>query len=329
MGIPSYAQFQGGGSGEGGQQLICRGDRDFSTFMSSILSYDGFIEYWKDILVRYNANICLYEDIDSLFNRIKKVRTQIRKAFYACADEDKVAKLKNTYYELETKLFFLRKYIEVSSGNFIVRNDADVINEFRKFFVFNRGLLTDDKVMELYNKFKTEYGPRMKTYQDCTDSTWQQVIDKWNEFYDTAGGITPALKEAKKSTEKRWSRLSKAANNGWGDFSDRLDVLRINGLPAEEGLGQILEELEKNLPGGVSFSELQAATSEKQQERDYTVLESEYLSQYELLYKESSDEITRQIDSRLNKLNRDIIEASFPYQNQTINCVSDINNQQC
>lgn len=324
----TMAQFQGGGTGDGGQQLICRGDRDYQSFMSAIISYDGFVEYWRDILVRYNTNICLYEDIESLLNRLTKVRKQIRNAFYSCADESKVERLKRTYYELETMLFFLRKYVDVRNGNFTLRKDEDVMSDLRDFYVFNKGYFTDEKIAELYETFKRRYGTRIKAYQDCTDSTWQQVIDKWNEFKETAGGVTPALKQAKESAEKRWARLSESAEGMGEEFLKDIVVTRINGLPPEEGWGQIAAEFEKNMPGGVTFEELQAAVHQKGQERDYTVLENEYETQYALMYKESSDEITRLMEDRLIKLNS-IIEGAFPYTNQTIHCVKDINDHQC
>jgi hypothetical protein len=325
---PAGAQYHGAVYTGPERSLICRGDRDYQTFMSAIISYDGFVEYWKDILVRYNFNYCLYQDIESLYNRLSKVRKQIREAFYSCADESTVNRLKNTYYELETMLYFLRKYISVDNGTFIVRKDADVINDFHGLYVFNSGIFTSAKIMELYAEFKKRYEPRIPIYQNCKDADWQMVIDKWNEFKESAGGITPALKQAKESAEKRWARLSESAKGIGDNFIGGLVDFKINGLPAKEGWGQIAAEFEKNMPGGVTFETYTATVAARTREYDYAKLEAEYDAQYLVLYRESSDEITRQIDARL-KLLDNIIVNSFPYQNQTIHCVKDIKDQQC
>jgi hypothetical protein len=322
------AQFEPGGTGEGGQQVICRGYRDWSTFISATISYDGFVEYWKDILVRYNTNICLYEDIDSLFNRIKKVRKQIRSAFYACEDPNKVDRLRNTYYELETMLFFLRNYIDTGNGQFIVRNDQTVINELRDFYVFNSGIFSEEKVLELYDTFKARYGARMKTYENCSDSSWGMVVDKWNEFKETAGGVAPALSKAKESAENRWAKLKQTSANFGEEFIDGIVAVKINGLSPEEGLTQIWEELKKNFPSGVTIEQLHAAKQLSDQKRNYEILEDDYEGQYFILYKESSDELTRLVEERLKTLNL-IIETTFNPQHQTIHCVKDINDHQC
>ncbi len=322
------AQYQGATFTGQERSLICRGDRDYQTFMSAILSYDGFIEYWKDILVRYNYNYCLYQDIDSLYNRINKVRKQIREAFYACEDETKMNRLKDSYYELETMLFFLRKYIDVDNGNFIVKSDAKVIDELRGFYVFNRGYFTEERIMELYDTFKRRYGPRVQVYRECKDQNWQMVIDKWNEFKESAGGIAPALQEAKESAEKRWARLSESTKDFGSEFIDGIVDFKINSLPAKEGWGQIAQELENNFPSGVTFEQYTAAIAQENQEYDYDRLQAEYEAQYAILYQQSSDEITRYIDIQLKTLDN-IIENTFTYQNQTIHCVADINDHQC
>ncbi len=322
------AQYQGAINTGEDRSLICRGDRDYQTFMSAIISYDGFVEYWKDILVRYNYNYCLYQDIESLYGRLSKVRKQVREAFYSCADEATVKRLRDTYYELETMLYFLRKYISVDNGTFIVRKDADVINDFQGLYVFNSGIFTTEKIMELYAEFKTRYEPRIPIYQNCKDASWQMVIDKWNEFKESSGGITPALKQAKESAEKRWARLSESAKGIGDNFIGGLVDVKINGLAAKEGWGQIAAEFEKNMPEGVTFETYTATVAARTRAYDYDKMEAEYDAQYLVLYRESSDEITRQIDLRL-KLLDNIIVNSFPYQNQTIHCVKDIKDQQC
>lgn len=308
-----------------GQQVFCDGSRDWGTFISSVISYNGFVEYWDDILVRYNTNICHYTDIDGLLRRLTTVRKQIRNAFYACAD---TTHMKQTYYELEAELFFLRNYIDTENGSFLVTSDQKLINDLRATFVINRQLFTDEEILKLFDRFKKRYKAKLDTYRNCVDPTWGALVDKWNQFKEDAGGIAPAVSQAKESFEKRWDRVE---NTPWrrGDdfFGDFVDV-RVNSLPAEEGFQQIGEELERNLPEGYTFEQLQAAKSVSDENLRNLATEQQYLAQYQVQYGESSDAFTEEVTNRLLLL-KSIIVRTFPFQNQTIQCTKGIINKQC
>jgi hypothetical protein len=309
-----------------GNQAICRGGRDWGAFISALIDFDDFSEYWKDILERYSSNICHYNDIDALLKKITSVREQIRKAFYVCGD---TSKMKQTYYELEAELFYLRKYINTDYSGFTVVSDQKVINDLKSYFVMDKGYFSDEQILALFNNFKAKYASKIKVYQECKDPTWQNLVDKWNEFKDSAGGITPALNAAKQSAEKRWDRMANTSLNlgrdFWGGFLD----VRINNLPAKEGLNQILAELEKNTPSGaVTFDELQAAQTISDSSYNYLAAQETYLAQYQMMYMETSDEFAIEITSKLKTLD-DIVNKSYPYQNQTIQCVKSVNQKQC
>ena len=323
----SHAQFEPAADNVGpGQTLECRAYQDWSTFISATLSYDSFYEYWNDILYRYNSNICHYYTIDTLLKRIDKVRKQIRNAFYSCADTTHLTKI---YYELEAELFFVRKYINTSNGSFYVVGNDKVISELRNYFVLNKNYYTDEEILTLFDRFTKKYTPKLKTYANCKDSTWQALVDKWNEFKEKAGGFGPALKEAERSFEKRWARMSQTSMNLGRSFFGGFVDAKINGLSVKEGWEQIAEELEKNAPGlGVTIPELQAAKSVSDDKVDFEQLRADYEVQYKALYKETSDEFTARIVDKLDTLNS-IIESTYPFENQTIHCVKTIVNKQC
>ncbi len=308
-----------------GDQAICRGGRDWGTFISAIIGYDDFKEYWKDILVRYSSNICHYQDIDSLMTRITKVRKQLRSAFYVCGN---MAAMKRTYYELEAELYFLRKFIETDYSNFTVVSDQKVIDSLRGYFVINKGYFSDDEITTLFNRFKERYRTRLVAYQNCTDPVWQSLVDKWNEFKETAGGITPAVNRAGESFEKRWDRMKNTSVGAERDFWGGIVDLRINGLPAKEGWEQIAKNFQENMPGGFTFQQIQAAKTVSDATYNVQEEEANYMAQYQMLYLESSDEFMREIKARLNTMDK-IITDTYPFQNQTIQCVKSINNKQC
>lgn len=308
-----------------GQPVICRGTRDWGSFISALISYDDFEEYWKDIFVRYSANICHYTDIDGLLKRVTAVRKQIREAFYVCAD---TSKMKDTYYRLEAELFFLRKYINTDKGAFLVVGDAQVQKELKDYFVLNKGYFSDAEITQLFNEFKTKYTTRLETYRNCTDATWENLVNKWNEFRENAGGFGPAIKQASTSISKRWERMASTPMKGGQSFLGGFVDARINGLPAEEGLDLIVQELEKNTPGGYTFDKLQATQNYKAQIQAENVDIAAYISQYQAEYGETADDYTFQIMSMLNQLD-DIIKSTYPFENQTIQCVQRLNNKQC
>ncbi len=317
---------QGGYSVSGtGNEAFCRGDRDYSTFLSSIVGYDDFTEYWKDILYRYSANVCHYSDIDSLKNRIDKTREQLRKAFYVCAD---TSTLKKTYYRLEAELFFLRKYVDADNGQFLITSDRDLENSLRDYFVLNKGFFSSEEVTELVKSFKSRYGSRLQTYKNCTDPSWQNLSNKWEELRENVVGMAPSIQQAGKSIGAKWDRLENTCVFCGKEFFGGFLDMRLNGVPPLQGLQQIGQELAKNKPDGYTFDELQTAQNVSDTEYNDAALQEQYMAQYDQLYRESSDQFTAGLTQRLDTLNN-IITRTFPFQNQTIQCLKTVNNKQC
>ncbi|MBU0668419.1 hypothetical protein KJ951_03145 [Patescibacteria group bacterium] len=308
-----------------GTSLFCDGFRDWGTFISATASFDDFLEYWKDILVRYNTNYCLYLDIDNLLNRITKVRAQIRDAFYTCAG---TAQMTKTYYELEAEIFFLRKYIDVDTGSFLVVDDAKVIKELRDYFVINKGFFSDAEITQLFDRFKKRYDSRLDSYRDCKDPAWGALVEKWNQFKDDIAGILPAITKMKESVEKSWDRMAKAPWRRGGDFFAGFIDARINLLPAELGIQQIGEELKKLKPEGYTFQEFQTTQAAAETNFQYAKQQQDYLSGYQAQFGEGSDTFTTAVVGSLNALQA-TIKGTFPYQNQVTQCTKAINNKQC
>jgi len=296
--------------------------RDYGIFLSSVIGFGDFIEYWKDILVRYNANICQYNDIETLRQRIVKVRLQLVDAFGVCAD---TSKLKDTYYRLEAELSYLRKYINVGNGTFNETPDADVLADLRGYLGDN---YTDQEIMDFFNGFKEKYTPKLDGYKNCVDPGLDQLLKKWKEFTESMAGLGPSIAQAGADIEKHWTRMANTPLNLNRDFiGDILDA-RVNGLPPAMGMQQITDAFKANSPQGYTFSQLQAATQLDTQTYDDAKLEQQYLAQYQTLYAETKDTYSGELISRLDLLNQ-IIVATYPYQIQTIQCVQSIKDKQC
>ncbi len=321
--LTQSALAQSGGLSGTGNELVCRGDREYSAFLSSVVSYDGFVEYWKDILVRYNSNICLYNDVDNILKQLTKARTQIRKAFYTC--DTSAPKLTNTYYKLEAELYFLRKYMNVEKDQITFASDKQVQNEMKDYFVLNKSFFSDEQVAKLYNSFKAKYATHQEAYAQCKDPTWTNLIQKWNEVKGTIGG---AANEFKQTVSKRWDRAINTPLLRTGNLLGGLVDFKINGLDPETALSEITADLKKKFPSGYTFPQLNAAKSADQTRAKNQISRTTYLSQYEFQYRETSADITENIIYRL-KLLQSFIVGSYKPINQTYQCTASIVNKSC
>ena len=307
-------------SGNGGAVRCRNGGRDYANFASSVIGYDGFVEYWKDIIVRYNLNICVYNDIDSLLNRINKTRTQIRNAFYTC--DSSAPKLAQTYDALAAELFFLRRYVVFSRGRTGFKNDDQIRNDFMDYVVDNKKFFTSRELAEpLFQRILTKYKARQEAYKNCKDPTWTNLIQKWNEFVDTAGG----LKEVKKSgdtLDKEASSINKPM--AFGSLFD----FKINGLPPQESLNEILKELKKNTPQGVTFEDAQLGVEEEKNRFEGALERLTYLDQYKVQYQNVSGESLKEILNLLGQLQGYIMNTFDPLD-KTKQCTKGLLDKTC
>ncbi len=321
------AQAESGGFSGTGKEVFCRsGGRDWDSFLSSLLSYDGFIEYWNDIIVRYNANMCLYNDVDGLLKRLDKARKQVRLAFYSC--DIQADNLKKSYYKLEAELYFVRKYINASKGNLLFESEKALRNLFIEYFVADRNFFDIDDGNKYFDEFLKRYKTRQEIYLNCKDPTWTNLIEKWNEFKENAGGFA-AIKEAAETIDKKAQKVLNMplyrSGNLLGGFLD----LRINDLEPEVALSEIATELKRTFPAGYTFQQLQVATDTEKDRHEENVSRTEFLIQYEHLYKESSGDIINEIVARLDYLSNTIRNTTAGEINQTAKCTKTVLDKTC
>ncbi len=319
---------------ETGKELICKnGSRDWITFLSAVISYDDFVEYWRDIIgmppafinSRYSANYCLFLDVDNLLRQIKKAREQVRKAFYAC--DPNAESFKKNYYRLEVELFFLRKYVDVTSGQLIPLNENKLYNDLQEYFVIDKSFFSKEEIKVLYDKLLLKYKPRIDTYGNCSDPGWEDLILKLKELRDNVkSGF--GIKDAAENIKKSFNKVINAPLKRTGNFLGGLMDAKINGIDPKLALSDLMGEINKNLPDGYTFDQLNKANLEDVSRYDNAVSKATYLAQYEGLYKNSSADIFTNIMGQLTTL-EGIVTGTFNYINQTTQCTKGLLDKAC
>jgi hypothetical protein len=351
----SIAFAQGGdvyNSTGSGQSVVCRGERDFATtgitIWNQFMDPQDFYEYWKDITVRYFDNFCYYEDIYSLIKRIDKARTQIRKAFYSCTMD---SKLKDTYYKLELELYFLRNYVDYKTPTGETWTEIAPIDE--DWYSFSRSAFNSrEEQRQFFNILAARYRNRLDTYKNCRDPGIQNMIDTFNADMEY---LENTVNSAGKAISNKANRLYDTASSlvdaiSSGEFFQNLVEVRINGMRCpilgyltendeekkEElkqeclmSVDQLNQELKRNSPNlSVSFTDLEKMRTRIAAETATIKEDTLNIAEYELKYMYATDSIIDQFTSRLDGL-KNVIEGTFNYERQTINCVKFIGNQQC
>jgi len=339
------ARAQSGDISGSGNAVFCRnGSRDYTNFLSSVIGYDGFVEYWKDILVRYNANQCLYLDIDNLLQRIDKTRQQIRNAFYSC--DSSAPKLAKTYYQLDSELYFLRKYVDVSNGLISFGSQQSMNADFLNYVVSQKNYFTMADGQTLFQNLYNKYSARQSTYTNCSDPTWGNIVQKWNDFRSNLGGFS-AVQDAAESISKQWDNAVNTPFKRTGDLLGGLLDVKINNLDPATGWGDIAAALNANAPTtgakvsqasgqtaaasgnyGFSFNQFLQATTADTDLHDQEKLRTQYLAQYQQTYQQGSSDISKEIIDRVNYLDTSI-NLTYPFISATASCTKGIVDKTC
>lgn len=309
-----------------GKELFCQ--RDWASFISSVISYDSFSEYWKDMFYRYNKNICYYMDIDNVLKQIEKAQEQIRNAFYNC-NSARAMQLKTRYYELEAELFFLRNFVDISKSEIKSLPDKKIYEDLRSNFVIGKSYFTEEKAKELFDKFKQKYGKRVATtYKGCSDPGLTALTKKFKElkesFKNMASGKTGT------SLKDYWNRSLNTPVKRTGDFLGGILDARINGLSPKKAADTIYKELQKSLPPNTqpTLDSVQNAIAKEQTDYTAKVAKASLMAEYEALYKNGTDSMAKDFEEKLKQLDS-IITGTYPAFDALIECSKKAKDKQC
>lgn len=327
-------------------KCVEKGNLDFLLFLNTLIYNDGFyqgvIEPWKDVLMR---NKCHATDISGLIKQQDKIRKSIRDAFLTC-NTQKLPPLEKAFDKLNAEIYYVRNVVD---GKIVLSLPFDILStrmleDKESLYTPKTQLyadmetryvgkgLTIDEFDLLFSKLDFKYQDRKDTYIICENDTWKAVAEKFEEFINTAGGITPAWNEAKKAVGRRAEKIVESVTEGglkaWYEGRFKLN---LNNLPLKEGLSEIGENMDKYLPnfeGAPSQGAFLDAMSVVDKAYDLDKIREEMASNYYSLYKETADAGVQLLVEGLTKYNS-IILNSFKPLDTLLQGTKFMNKKQC
>lgn len=219
--------------------------------------------------------------------------------------------------------------------------------DMKKRFVGQKHWVDEATLTEYLTELQKKYSDRLADYQSCESADWSLVKDKFTHFWETISTLgSSEIDQQKALRDQRNSSGAKSSsdagqdmkNRGGSMITDSLSKradLRINNVAPQKGLSDIGEGFESSMPGGSwpweyfsdsakeymgagekapDFSGIQNVLITESTRYASDVLEAEMLSQYEILYGESADDITETLVSDLEKLRKAIFDTLEPLQ---------------
>lgn len=298
------------------------------------------MDYWLDIIPR-SSNPCYYRDIRTIEERIRRAREQVRSSFLRC-DLQNLDNLTEAYHRLEAELYFLRHaVIKNDEGIFVVSRlnteaeKRELAKEMKKFFVIDRGLISDEQMLNYVNIFSAKYEGRAEDYNNCRSEIYGDIEEKlitfWEQIKSLGSEFATAFTEG---TPSRRGNPPNAPNATEGSQTSRNALLdRLYGIvdfaevEPETELSDLTEALDptENLP---TFENVRF-TLERASERFSTqTSRADLLKKYEVLYGNIADDAVSKILQKQDRL-IEILKATSPAMEEATSCVENVEDREC
>lgn len=302
---------------------------NWDIFLTSVLSYDDFAEYWKDI---FGRNMCQRSDIDSLLLQIDKTQVALRNAFYTCNDSQ-VNSLRRQYYDLEVELNYVRNVVLTDPETYgasplNTRSDTLYIT-MREQYVSDKQWYDEKTFKALYVSLQQKYVDKISLYIDCPDVDWVEVQNKWDAFVINMQTLFASSENGGYDWAKPWNKVLRSPPGRAGQYLDGFFGVYINGQDPKKALSDIYQSLSEQF-GNTSFtySEINASISQENDRFSRNVTEAEMMSLYKTLYQQTSDAAVQELTAKARKLNQ-VVEDTLPILNSVAQCANTVSNKQC
>ncbi len=329
------------------------GGIEFEDFVNGFMFAQGFsdevIEPWRDALI---SNQCQANDLFSLIDKENAIQKQIRKAFLSCNTKD-LDKLQKAYKKAVVETYYVRHVISrkatfnlpfglISTKPDITNTPRDKLySDMYERFVTKRTYFEKDEFSNFFSSLEVKYKDRVETYKACPNSSWKDVVLKWEEFKENMkGGF--GVNKAFEQSKKRANHVAEEAVDMYKSFTTKegfkawvsgIVEANLNNLPLEEGFQAVLDRLMSevtykfDLTTGISHSKFLEASSDVDTLYKDNVSKAEMASRFHAIYVNNDVSIQSFLDE-LDKLDK-TINDTYPLIDGVKDCAAAMNKRQC
>jgi hypothetical protein len=302
---------------------------------------NGSVESLTDLISR---NQCQVSDVLSLMNQRDKVRQLIRDAFLTC-DSEKIPGLRKAYTKANAEIYYVRHIVDsavvlkipyASLSTLQLKDEAKLYYPAEKLYqemysrYVGKNKFEEEEFDVFFNQLQSKYQGRKSSYVFCESSAWAEVADKWQDFVDNLGGFQETAVGLKAVVGRAEKIIEAVTDTTYKGYFDGLVTLNLNNESPAPAFGDIVAELEENLPssGVITQESLLYAVQGANVSFDVKQLEASMGSNFEMLYKNTSDETVKIFIEELDNMNQAIVDSYGP-QSEILNCTRKINSRQC
>lgn len=304
-------------------RCIYKGNIDFILFMETLIYSDGFVEGvlepFRDI---FSRNQCQSSDVMGLILQRDKIRDNIRDAFLNCRN-DRIPMLRRAYTLVNAEIYFVRHIVEgaislslpfglldtlsLQNEESLYTDEKELYDTMKKRYVGEE--LSEDEFEAFYKGISAQYRERKKDYVKCGNDSFGAVVDKFNEFIDSFGGILPAYQDAEKRLGGRAEKIYEAITDpGLLDYAKNLIDVNINNVDPALFTEDFIEYLAEygSFPSYSATDTRTLITMLGDEEMKFflNLEKAEMASSFEYLYRENTDKSAEQFINELENLNK-------------------------
>ena len=308
---------------------------NWQNFMSSAINIESFLEAWNDVFTRYSDNTCHYQDIDIIFRQIERIQKQMETAVMTC-NNSTFEKLKEKFYNTELELIYVRNFVQFEGGDIFVMEKEFVAE---KVYSYLQNELPHEYILEKFTEFEAKYSKKVPKYASCEDPNLAQLTKKFEKLVKNIESMGTQIE---KKAATKWNKAINTATLNTGALFQKVLNKRLSELAPKPSILSTITGVQDGSTLGTNNETIETTTTAApenlfeltenliKQEDTYikTRTAKELMAEYEALYKNSGDSISKEFEDAINKLNT-TIEDTYPHIDTLKQCTNSVTDKQC
>jgi chaperonin cofactor prefoldin len=245
-------------------------------------------------------------------------------------------KLKEKYYNTELELIYVRNFVLFEGGEIFIMEKNAVLE---KVYSYLSNELQEAYILEKFTEFEAKYSKNVEAYADCEDPNLAQLTQKFENLVENIQSMGTQIE---KTSANQWSNTINTSPLNTGVLFQQVLNKRLSEIPPKPSVLSIITGVQDGTvpetgdgttvaPTTTPPKDLFALTEELiKQEDTYikTRTMKELMAEYEALYKNSGDSISKEFEDAINKLNT-TIEDTYPHIDTLKQCTKSVTDKQC